>query len=69
MINYNEPTVHLPTLSPQERKNVDWGAVKTSGYAGGDKNAEQCFGRSGLAASSLKLVAFNNKLDISLCRN
>jgi hypothetical protein len=68
MLDYNEPTVHLPALF-LESKNADWGAGKTSGYAGRDKNAEPCFVLSGAAGSRLEIVAFNNKLNISLCRN
>lgn len=52
-----------------ESKNAKWGTGKTSGYAGRDKNAEPRFVLSGAAASRLEFVAFNNKLNISLCTN
>ena len=70
MLHHDEPTVHLPALL-LESKNADWGACKTSGYAGRDKNAEPCFVLSGATASRLEIVAFkfNNKLNIRLCRN
>ena len=56
MLNYKEPIVHLPALS-RESKNADWGAGKTSGYAGRDENAEPCIILSCAASSSLEGVA------------
>lgn len=60
MLDYSEPTVDLPALLP-EGKNADWGAGKTSGYAGRDENAEPCFVLSGATASRLEIVAFKQK--------
>ena len=39
MLDYNEPIVHLPALA-RESKNAEWGAGQTSGYSGGNENAE-----------------------------
>ena len=59
MLDYNGLTLHLPTLA-LESKNANWGAGKTSGYAGRDKNAEPCSILSAACPSFLEFVAFKD---------
>ena len=65
MLHSNGAIIHPPGLLLFSN-NIDWGAGKTSGYTGRDKNAEPCLILSSGGTSGLVIVTYWDQLDENL---